>query len=106
MDSSSISSTVFRQSVEFKAGMDTISVYDAIDRLMKDALAALRKLKPDILIEFRQNYIGPLMRTYGNMLRSTDCPNDSYSQPHERITAASYERSDAGSFGYGDVELQ
>ena len=67
------------QSVEFKAGMDTISVYDAIDRLMKDALAALRKLKPDILIEFRQNYIGPLMRTYGNMLRSTDCPNDSYS---------------------------
>jgi len=28
------------------------------------------------MIEFRQNYIGPLMKKYGNMLRATDCPND------------------------------
>ncbi|MCD6475571.1 MAG: hypothetical protein J7K85_04810, partial [Anaerolineaceae bacterium] len=31
---------------------------------------------PDILIEFRQRYIGPVMRQYGNMLRVGDVPND------------------------------
>jgi alpha-galactosidase len=28
------------------------------------------------MIEFRQPYIGPLMRKYGNMFRSVDCPNN------------------------------
>jgi len=65
-------------SAEVKPGMDTVSVCDAICRMMKDALTALRRLKPDILIEFRQSYTGPLMRSFGNMLRSGDCPNDSY----------------------------
>ena len=64
-------------SADAKPGMDILSVYDATIRLMKDALTAIRQLKPDILIEFRQNYTGPLMRTIGNMLRSSDCPNDS-----------------------------
>jgi alpha-galactosidase len=27
------------------------------------------------MIEFRQPYIGPLIRKYGNMLRASDCPN-------------------------------
>ena len=36
----------------------------------------LRALKPDILIEFRQSYIGPAIRKYGNMLRAADCPAD------------------------------
>jgi alpha-galactosidase len=48
----------------------------AVDRLLKDVLARLRAIKPDIMIEFRQNYVGPLMRTYGNMFRASDCPND------------------------------
>lgn len=69
----------FRQSNEVKEGMDYVSVYDAVDRLMKDVMRELTKLNPEILIEFRQSYIGPLMRTFGNMLRSADCPNDSYS---------------------------
>ncbi|MEG1980502.1 MAG: hypothetical protein RR060_07220, partial [Victivallaceae bacterium] len=34
------------------------------------------QLKSDILIEFRQNYIGPAIRKYGNMLRAADCPGD------------------------------
>ena len=69
----------FRQSAEVKEGMDYVSVYDAVDRLMKDVMRELTKLNPDILIEFRQSYMGPLMRTFGNMIRSADCPNDSYS---------------------------
>ena len=32
-------------------------------------------MKPDVMIEFRQPYIGPLIRKYGNMFRASDCPN-------------------------------
>jgi alpha-galactosidase len=38
--------------------------------------AALRGIKPEVLIEFRQSYVGPAIRKYGNMLRVCDCPND------------------------------
>ena len=68
----------FVQSDVVKEGMDYISVYDAVDRLLKDVIKTLRAIKPDILIEFRQSYMGPLMRTFGNMLRCLDCPNDSW----------------------------
>lgn len=56
--------------------MDYALVEDAVVRLMTDVMQALRSIKPDILIEFRQSYIGPAMRTYGNMFRVGDCPND------------------------------
>ncbi len=69
----------FRPSDIVKEGMDYVSVYDAVDRLLKDVIQTLREIKPDILIEFRQSYMGPMMRTFGNMLRSFDCPNDSWS---------------------------
>lgn len=56
-------------------GRDYASVDQAVDRLMTDVMARLKALKPDIAIEFRQPYNGPLMRKYGNMLRAIDCPN-------------------------------
>ena len=56
-------------------GRDFASVNEAAERLMTDILARLREYKPEIMIEFRQRYIGPLMRKYGNMFRATDCPN-------------------------------
>ncbi|MEI6653835.1 MAG: glycoside hydrolase family 36 protein [Verrucomicrobiota bacterium] len=56
-------------------GRDFASVDEAVDRLFTDIMVRLRKLKPDIAIEFRQPYNGPLMRKYGNMLRGVDCPN-------------------------------
>lgn len=56
-------------------GRDLASVYHATDRLMTDIMSRLKEKNPDILIEFRQPYIGPLMRKYGNMLRAADCPN-------------------------------
>ncbi|MFC3747826.1 glycoside hydrolase family 36 protein [Paenibacillus sp. GCM10012306] len=58
-------------------GRDHESVPEAVDRLLSDVMERLRAIKPDILIEFRQTYIGPLMRKYGNMFRANDCPNDS-----------------------------
>ena len=58
-------------------GRDYSSVNEAVDRLMTDISKTLRAIKPEILIEFRQKYIGPAMRKYGNMFRAFDCPNDS-----------------------------
>lgn len=56
-------------------GRDYASVNEATDKLMTDLMDNLLKVKPDIMIEFRQPYTGPLMRKYGNMLRASDCPN-------------------------------
>ncbi|MEO9805107.1 MAG: alpha-galactosidase [Reichenbachiella sp.] len=56
-------------------GRDYASVNEATDVLMTELMSALRKIKPDIMIEFRRPYVGPAMRKYGNMFRADDCPN-------------------------------
>jgi alpha-galactosidase len=61
--------------LEARGGRDRASVNEAADRLLTDVLFELRKVKPDVMIEFRQPYIGPLIRKYGNMFRASDCPN-------------------------------
>lgn len=58
------------------AGRDIKSVSEAVDVLMIEVKNRLQAIKPEILIEFRQNYIGPAIRQYGNMLRARDCPGD------------------------------
>lgn len=58
------------------AGRDFRSVPEATDKLMKDILTELRKVKPDVLVEFRQRYMGPAMLQYGNMMRALDCQLD------------------------------
>jgi alpha-galactosidase len=60
-----------------KNGRDFASVDEATDRLMTDIMSRLRKINDNIMIEFRQPYIGPRMRKYGNMFRAGDCPNES-----------------------------
>jgi len=62
---------------ELGGGRDYISVPEAVDRLMTDIMDRLRRINPDVMIEFRQSYVGPCMRKYGNMFRAADCPNDS-----------------------------
>ncbi len=57
-------------------GKDYVSVPQAVDRLMTDIKLRLMALKPNIAIEFRQCYVGPLMRKYGNMFRAGDCANE------------------------------
>ncbi len=58
------------------AGRDVKCLPEAVDLLLSDTMRRLRAIKPDVLIEFRQSYIGPAIRKYGNMFRASDCPAD------------------------------
>lgn len=58
------------------AGRDIRTVPDAVNALMGEVVRRLRANDPDVLIEFRQNYIGPAVTQYGNMMRAADCPGD------------------------------
>lgn len=56
--------------------MDFESLEDAVCALLKEVRERLVKLNPDIMIEFRQSYAGPIMCSFGNMIRVGDCPGD------------------------------
>lgn len=58
------------------AGRDCKTVPEAVDLLLTETMKHLRAIKPDVMIEFRQAYIGPAIRKYGNMFRAADCPGD------------------------------
>jgi alpha-galactosidase len=73
------------QAYALAAGQDYLSVPEAVDRLLTDIIARLRQIKPDVMVEFRQSYIGPLMRKYGNMFRASDCPNDALTNRERTI---------------------
>ncbi|MCK4542471.1 MAG: alpha-galactosidase [Spirochaetales bacterium] len=57
-------------------GWDIQSLPAAIEELLHDIYSKLRNSNPDVLIEFRQSYIGPSMKKYANMLRAIDVPGD------------------------------
>ncbi len=59
----------------FGNGRDFQSVPEAADKLLTDISKRLRAIKSDVMIEFRQSYIGPAMRKYGNIFRVGDEPN-------------------------------
>ncbi len=68
---------LFRYSgIDANERMDIPTVQEAVVRLMSDIRKELSAIKPDVMIEFRQRYIGPHMRAFGNMFRVNDCPND------------------------------
>ncbi|MBS1369577.1 MAG: alpha-galactosidase [Lentisphaeria bacterium] len=58
------------------AGRDMMSVPLAAERLLDETITCLRRIRPGLLVEFRQSYIGPAIRRYGNLLRAGDCPGD------------------------------
>ena len=60
-------------------GADYPSLPEATDRLLGDLFDRLHAIRPDIMVEFRQEYIGPSMRRFGNMFRAGDCPGDALS---------------------------
>lgn len=64
------------KSLETDPRRDYSSLEDAIHALMSEVKVSLTAINPDILIEFRQSYVGPSIRKYGNMLRVGDCPCD------------------------------
>lgn len=61
---------------QVKPGMDYDCIQEATERLMTDVMKRLKAIKPEIMIEFRQRYIGPGMRRFGNIFRVSDCPSD------------------------------
>ena len=56
--------------------MDIPALQDAVDVCMTGIVEELLKIKPDVLLEFRQYYIGPHMKRFGNMFRVADCAGD------------------------------
>ena len=64
------------KSTEYDERRDFQSLEDAIHALMAQIKAELTAVNSEIMIEFRQSYIGPSIRKYGNMLRVGDCPGD------------------------------
>lgn len=66
-------------SPSYKEGMDCRDIQDALNLLLTDVMDTLKAIRPDILIEFRQKYIGPQIRTYGNIFRVNDCPGSAIS---------------------------
>lgn len=87
---------------QFPDETDFKSVPEAVDRLLTDVLARLSALKPDICIEFRQSYIGPLMRKYGNMFRAGDCPDDAM---QNRISTVDVRLLAGGSATHADMVM-
>lgn len=61
---------------DMKEGMDYCCVKEAVERYFTDALTRLKAIKSDVIIEFRQGYVGPNMRRYASMFRVADCPED------------------------------
>lgn len=55
---------------------DTVSLEEALEKLLEEVTTELKSINPETMIEFRQGYIGPTIRKYGNMLRVGDCPCD------------------------------
>lgn len=66
----------YSENSEYNEKMDIPVISDAVDVLMTEIKTTLSAIKKDILIEFRQSYIGPYIKKYGNMFRVADCPND------------------------------
>jgi alpha-galactosidase len=52
------------------------SVAEAAASLLAEVADRLRAINPDVMLEFRQAYIGPVMRRCGNIFRVGDVPND------------------------------
>lgn len=65
-----------RRGEERGEGRDHASVPEAVDRLLSELTGALKGVKPEVMLEFRQTYVGPAMRAHAHMFRAADCPND------------------------------
>ncbi len=53
--------------------MDIPALGQAVIALLEQLDARLKAIRPDLLLEYRQNYVGPAITRYGNMLRVGDC---------------------------------
>ncbi len=65
------------ESPAYNENMDHITVDEAVKTLLRQIKTETARLKSDLLFEYRQNYIGPAINMFGNMLRVGDCAYDS-----------------------------
>ena len=56
--------------------MDAETVGAGVEKLLKEIVGELGAIKPGLLFEYRQNYVGPAINRFGNMLRVGDCAYD------------------------------
>ncbi|MFO7822156.1 MAG: alpha-galactosidase [Lentisphaeria bacterium] len=56
-----------------------VTVAEAGASLLAEVADRLRAINPEVMLEFRQSYIGPAMRRCGNIFRVGDVPNDFHS---------------------------
>ena len=61
---------------EFNESMDCPTVEEAVKKLLEEIGKELTAIKPGLLFEYRQNYVGPAINRFGNMLRVADCAYD------------------------------
>lgn len=57
-------------------GIDCESVDEGAERFLAAVTDELRRLRPDVLIEFRQDYVNPRLWQFGTFLRANDCAMD------------------------------
>ena len=55
---------------------DCALVAEGADRLLADITARAAVHRPDLMVEFRQEYVSPRLWRYSNLLRAFDCPYD------------------------------
>jgi len=69
---------------------DCRSNIEGLDRLMKDMWAAIRAVKPDVLMELKQNYGNIRAAQYGTMVRAGDSPYDTDINLERALYVAAY----------------
>jgi alpha-galactosidase len=57
-------------------GADVSDVETGVELWLRELHEHLSRERPDVLLEFRQNYTGPRIQRYGNLFRACDCPMD------------------------------
>jgi len=55
---------------------DCSSVDEGVELLLQAVTTELKRLRPDVLIEFRQDYVNPRLWQFGTFLRAGDCAMD------------------------------
>lgn len=65
-----------QQNANVDEKMDFISLEAAIEKLLSELTKQCLLFKPDFLFEYREDYFGPVMNQFANIIRVKDCPND------------------------------
>lgn len=98
------------KSLQASPECDLNTVEEAVTALLEEVTEKLRAINPEVMIEFRQSYIGPAIRKYGNILRVGDCPIDAIKNRQDivsmRLTSGKTAvHSDMLAWNYGDTVI-